>query len=77
MFPFGLPRIFPTVYCDAEGAPPPSRTASAIKAVKGVVAVPENELKRWRRTFDTNAQTVVEGTKYVFVFMCARKTPGR
>lgn len=65
MFPLSLPRIFPTVYCDAEGAPPASRTASAIKAVKGVVAVPENELKRWRRTFDTNAQTVLDGSKYL------------
>lgn len=67
MFPLNLPRIFPTVHCDAEGAPPTSRTAAALKSVKSAVAVPENELKRWRRTFDANAQTEVEGTKYVLI----------
>lgn len=76
MFPFNLPRIFPTVYCDAEGAPPASRTAAALKSVKSAVAVPENELKRWRRTFDTNAQTEVEGTKYVLIlYPRARRRP--
>ncbi|KAI0652392.1 mitochondrial carrier [Trametes meyenii] len=67
MFPFTLPRIFPTLYCDSAEAPPApaSRAASALNTVKNAMAVPENELKRWRRTFDTNAQTVVEGQKFL------------
>ena len=64
MFPFNLPRIFSTVYCDSEPAPP-SRAASALKSMKSAVSVPESELKRWRRTFDTNAQTTVDGQKWV------------
>ncbi len=31
------------------------------------MAVPETELKRWRRTFDTNAQTTVDGQKCVVI----------
>nr|VWO94345.1 Calcium dependent mitochondrial carrier protein [Ganoderma boninense] len=65
MFPLSLPRVFPTVHCDAEGAPHASRTAAALKSVKSAVAVPESELKRWRRTFDANAQTVVDGTRFL------------
>ncbi|KAI0673666.1 mitochondrial carrier [Trametes maxima] len=67
MFPFTLPRIFPTLFCDSAEAPPApaSRAASALNTVKSAMAVPESELKRWRRTFDTNAQTVVEGQKFL------------
>ncbi|KAI0778715.1 mitochondrial carrier [Trametes elegans] len=65
MFPLSLPRIFPTVFCDSDQSPPTSRAASALNAVKNVMAVPESELKRWRRTFDTNAQTVVDGHKFL------------
>ncbi|RPD65102.1 mitochondrial carrier [Lentinus tigrinus ALCF2SS1-6] len=63
MFPLSLPRIFGTVHCDSEA--PTSRAASTISTVKSAISVPENELKRWRRTFDTNAQTVVEGQKFL------------
>ncbi|KAI0828971.1 mitochondrial carrier [Trametes gibbosa] len=67
MFPLNLPRIFPTVYCDSAKSveAPTSRAVSAINTVKSAMLVPENELKRWRRTFDTNAQTEVEGQKYL------------
>ncbi|EJF67161.1 mitochondrial inner membrane protein [Dichomitus squalens LYAD-421 SS1] len=65
MSPLCLPRIFSTVHCDAEGAPPASRTVSALQSVKSAVAVPESELRRWRRTFDANAQTVIDGNKYL------------
>jgi solute carrier family 25 aspartate/glutamate transporter 12/13 len=53
-------RILPTVHCDAE--PQPSLTKTALQTVRTAVAVPENELKRWRRTFDANAK-VVNGEK--------------
>ncbi|KAH9920237.1 mitochondrial inner membrane protein [Epithele typhae] len=62
MFPFNLPRIFDTVYCDEA---PKSRAASAFSSVKNAVAVPESELKRWRRTFDANAKTMADGQKYM------------
>ncbi|KAI8981137.1 mitochondrial carrier [Trametes punicea] len=67
MFPLKLPRIFPTVFCDSDQpAPAPtSRAAAAINTVKSAMAVPENELKRWRRAFDANAQTIVDGQKYL------------
>lgn len=63
MFPLRFPPIFATVHCDSDEKV--SRAASAIKSVKSAMAVPENELKRWRRTFDSNAQTIVEGEKCV------------
>ena len=66
MFPLGLPRIFGTIHCDADDQAPTSRAVSAINTVKSAIGVPESELKRWRRTFDANAQTVVEGQKCVF-----------
>ena len=67
MFPLNLPRIFPTIFCDSDQSPPApaSRAAAAINTVKSAMAVPESELKRWRRTFDANAQTVVGDQKYV------------
>ncbi|OSD06211.1 mitochondrial carrier [Trametes coccinea BRFM310] len=67
MFPLKLPRIFPTLYCDSDesAAAPKSRAAAAINTVKSAMSVPESELKRWRRTFDSNAQTVVDGQKYL------------
>jgi solute carrier family 25 (mitochondrial aspartate/glutamate transporter), member 12/13 len=40
----------------------PSITAAALKTVRNAVAIPENELKRWRRVFDANAK-VVNGEK--------------
>ncbi|KAI0783314.1 mitochondrial carrier [Abortiporus biennis] len=68
MFPVNLPPVFNTVHCDSEDGTTSSRkktALSAINTVKSVMAVPENELKRWRRIFDSNAQIVVEGEKYL------------
>jgi len=45
-----------TLPTDSEGAP--SITKNAIQTVRTAVAVPESELKRWRRIFDANAQDV-------------------
>ncbi|KAI0718952.1 mitochondrial carrier [Cerioporus squamosus] len=64
MFPLNLPRIFGTVHCDAD-ATPTSRAISTINTVKSAISVPESELKRWRRTFDANAQTVVGDQKFL------------
>ena len=41
-----------------------SLTASALQTVRTAVAVPESELKRWRRTFDTNAK-LINGERWV------------
>ncbi|KAI0785337.1 mitochondrial carrier [Irpex lacteus] len=58
--------LFPPVHCDAApSSSVTSRTANAIQTVKSAMAVPENELNRWKRTFETNAQTVVNGEKYL------------
>ncbi|THG98542.1 hypothetical protein EW026_g3663 [Hermanssonia centrifuga] len=68
MTPFPSGSIFSPVHCDS---PPQSsvtsRTASAIQTVKSAISVPENELKRWRRTFDTQAQTLVNDQKFLNV----------
>ncbi|KAF9041839.1 mitochondrial carrier [Hymenopellis radicata] len=55
-----LPLI-PTVHCDSNTT---SLTASALQSIRTTVAVPESELKRWRRTFDANAK-VINGEKYL------------
>lgn len=39
-------------------------TVSAIKGVRTALDIPERELKRWRRIFDSNAK-VVNGEKWV------------
>ncbi|CCM00026.1 uncharacterized protein FIBRA_02052 [Fibroporia radiculosa] len=66
MFPLSLPPIFPTAYCDADQpAPTPARAVSALRHIKSAVGVPETEMKRWRRTFDGNATTVVDGQKFL------------
>lgn len=59
MFP--LPNFSPKVHCDSDTT---SRAASALQTVRIAASVPETELKRWRRTFDTNAK-VVNGEKYL------------
>ncbi|SJL06370.1 uncharacterized protein ARMOST_09706 [Armillaria ostoyae] len=41
-----------------------SLAASALKSVRTAVAVPESELRRWRRTFDSNSKDV-NGDKYL------------
>ena len=46
-----IPRT--TIHSDSGGA---------LKGVRSVVKIPDNELKRWRRTFDAHAQ-VLEGEK--------------
>lgn len=51
-----LSRILPTVHCDAEKQP--SLGATALSSVRTAVSIPENELKRWRRTFDAHAKTI-------------------
>ncbi|KAH9951010.1 mitochondrial carrier [Amylocystis lapponica] len=65
MFPISLPPIFPRAYCDTDGSVGTSRAASALQSVKSAISTPESELKRWKRVFDTNAQTVVEGQKFL------------
>ncbi|KDR85744.1 hypothetical protein GALMADRAFT_234804 [Galerina marginata CBS 339.88] len=49
-------RIFPTVYCDSDGSS--SLRKTALQTVRSAVAVPESELKRWRRTFDTYSKVI-------------------
>ncbi|KAK0246426.1 mitochondrial inner membrane protein [Armillaria nabsnona] len=49
-------------HCD--DAEPHSLAASALKSVRTAVAVPESELRRWRRTFDSNSKDV-NGDKYL------------
>ncbi|KAF9454175.1 mitochondrial carrier [Macrolepiota fuliginosa MF-IS2] len=56
-------QILPTVHCDAP-EPKNSALKSALKSVRTAVAVPESELKRWRRTFESNAK-VVNGEKFL------------
>lgn len=58
MFPWS--NLLKTVQCDASEQP--SRAAAAMHTVRAAVAVPETEIKRWRRTFDANAK-VVNGEK--------------
>lgn len=65
MFPFTLPRIFPTVHADSDELAVSARTVSTLRHVRNAMAVPETEIKRWRRAFDVNAQTVVDGQKYL------------
>lgn len=55
-------QIVPTAHCDAPESKN-SVLSSALKTVRTAVAVPENELKRWRRTFEVNAKVVVNGDK--------------
>ena len=55
--------VLPTVHADS-GTSSPSLTASALQTVRTAVAVPENELKRWRRTFDSNAK-LINGERWV------------
>ncbi|KAK0466352.1 mitochondrial carrier domain-containing protein [Desarmillaria tabescens] len=57
-----FPSIFPIAHCD--NAHPSSLAASALNSVRTAVAVPESELRRWRRTFDVNSKEV-GGDKYL------------
>ncbi|CAK5280634.1 unnamed protein product [Mycena citricolor] len=49
--------FFPTIHCDSE-------KGTLASAIRSAVAVPDSELKKWRRIFDTNAK-VVNGEKYL------------
>ena len=49
--------VLPTVHSDSDTSSS-SLAASALKTVRTAVGVPENELKRWRRTFDSNAKLI-------------------
>ena len=57
-----LSTVLPTVQCESSDQ---TSTASTITGtLRSAVAVPESELKRWRRIFDANAK-VISGEKYV------------
>ncbi|KAI0059505.1 mitochondrial carrier [Artomyces pyxidatus] len=62
-----LPNIFPRIHADAEPTPPAAGVGASrvVETVKSVVRVQEPEIKRWRRTFDANAKTVVDGERYL------------
>ncbi|EKM84071.1 hypothetical protein AGABI1DRAFT_97017 [Agaricus bisporus var. burnettii JB137-S8] len=55
--------VLQTVHCDTPESKS-SVLSSALKTVRTAVAVPENELKRWRRTFEANAK-LVNGEKFL------------
>lgn len=57
----------PTVRCEEPpSSSNPSLATSALDTVRTTVAaVPETELKRWRRTFDSHAKVDVKGEKCV------------
>src|SRR6266702_1215056 len=54
----------PVVHADS-GNTSGGAASRVVQTVKSAVRAKEPELKRWRRTFDTNAKTVVNGEKYV------------
>ncbi|KAF9055844.1 mitochondrial carrier domain-containing protein [Panaeolus papilionaceus] len=60
-------RVFPTIHADSPETQEGARStlkAAALQTVRTAVAVPENELKRWRRTFDNNSKEV-NGEKFL------------
>jgi solute carrier family 25 aspartate/glutamate transporter 12/13 len=62
----------PVVHADsADGR----ATSRVVQSVKSAVRAQESELKRWRRTFDANAKTVVNGEKYVPSVACSSQKP--
>ena len=66
---FPSSSIFTRIHCDAAEQPAVvSRAATALQTVKSAISVPENELKRWRRLFDANAKTEVNGEKCVLEY---------
>lgn len=76
MLPFPLPNVFRKIHNEepADGglAAKATRAASAITSIKSAVSTPETELRRWRRTFDANAKTTVQGEKCVMHHACLR-----
>ncbi|KAF7307212.1 tRNA (guanine(37)-N1)-methyltransferase [Mycena indigotica] len=61
--PFPIPRL-DAVLADRNMASAVSDNGSLSSVIRKAVTVPESELKRWRRTFETNAK-VVNGEKYL------------
>jgi len=59
------PDSLPVVHADS-GNSDGSAASRVVKTVKSAVRVPESEMKRWRRTFDANAKSLVDGEKCVF-----------
>ncbi|KAH9984413.1 hypothetical protein BJV77DRAFT_185234 [Russula vinacea] len=55
------PDTFPVVHADSDG----SAASRVVQSVKSAVRVPESEIKRWRRTFDTNAKALVNGERFL------------
>jgi len=43
----------------------PSKNEGVVRTVMRAVRVQDSELKRWKRTFDSNAKVVVDGEKCV------------
>src|SRR5882762_5989476 len=71
-------HMFSTIHADSSGADgPPGAASRALATVTGAVRVQDNELKRWRRTFDTHAKTVVSSEKCVSSFACCTYEVGR
>jgi solute carrier family 25 aspartate/glutamate transporter 12/13 len=52
----------PTIHADSHSSGGSSLTATAINTMRNAVAIPENELKRWKRAFEANAK-VFNGEK--------------
>jgi solute carrier family 25 aspartate/glutamate transporter 12/13 len=67
------PNTLPVVHADSENSDG-SAAARVVQTVKSAVRVPESEMKRWRRTFDGNAKTVVSGEKCVPLFVHSSRT---
>ena len=64
--PIPPPDSLPIVHADS-GNSDGSAAARVVQTVKSAVRVPESEIKRWRRTFDTNAKSLVDGEKCVYI----------
>jgi solute carrier family 25 aspartate/glutamate transporter 12/13 len=58
-----MSSVLPTGHSDSDTSSS-SLTASALQTVRTAVGVPENELKRWRRTFDSNAK-LINGERFL------------
>ncbi|QRW09270.1 mitochondrial carrier protein [Ceratobasidium sp. AG-Ba] len=58
---FGLPRIFPSIYCDQSVT---DVAASAARSAIKSVTTGETELRRWKRNFEAYAKDV-NGQKYL------------
>src|SRR5229473_8096686 len=59
------PDSLPIIHADS-GNSDGSAASRVVQTVKSAVRVPESEMKRWRRTFDANAKSVINGEKCVY-----------